>query len=257
MSDIEITRDGSVATVELRRGPNNFVDIQLIAEIADAYDELDADMAIRCIVLCSDGKHFSAGANLAQRVKDDGDSITQEATRHLYQEAHRLMSNAKPVVAAVQGAAVGAGIGLALTADFRVGCPEARFSANFARQGYHPGFGTTYTLERLVGPQKATWMHLTGERVGGEDALQMGLIDWLVPQDEVRAKAQQVAAEIAVSAPLSLVATRRTLREGMLEAFRKATYNEAFEQSLLRPTHDFKEGVAAMNERRRPGFKGH
>lgn len=257
MSDIKVTRDGHIATVELQRGPNNFVDIRLIAAIGDAYDELGADPEVRCIVLCSDGKHFSAGANLAERVKDDGDTITQEAQRHLYQEAHRLVGNTTPVVAAVQGAAVGAGIGLALTADFRVACPEARFSANFARQGYHPGFGTTYTLERLIGPQKATWMHLTGERVGGEDALAMGLCDWLVPQDQVRAKAIEVAQEIAISAPLSLTATRRTLRQGMLEAFRAATYAEAFEQNLLRPTHDFKEGVKAMNERRTPDFKGH
>ncbi|MGR3567870.1 MAG: enoyl-CoA hydratase/isomerase family protein [Pseudooceanicola nanhaiensis] len=255
MSDVTISRDGHVATVELQRGPTNFVDIDLIAAIGDAYEELDADDAIRCIVLGSQGKHFCAGANLGERVKDDGDSITQEATRHLYREAHRLMSNRKPVVAAVQGAAVGAGIGLALTADFRVGSAETRLSANFCRQGYHPGFGTTYTLPRVVGQQKAAWLFYTGERVPGEAALGMGLLDWLVPADELRAKAQEVAAEIAVSGPLAVEFTRRTLRSGMVEAFRQATYNEAFEQNLLRPTHDFKEGVTAMNDRRAPRFE--
>jgi len=256
MSDVTLTRDGHVAIVQLNRGPNNFVDIDAIAHLADAYEEVDADPELRAIVLCSDGKHFSAGANLGERVKDDGDSITQEAQRHLYKEAHRLMGNSKPVVAAIQGAAVGAGIGLALTADFRVGCPEARLSANFARQGYHPGFGTTYTLARVVGEQKATWMHLTGVRVPGEEALAMGLLDACVPQDQVRAKALEMAKEIALSAPLSIVSTRKTLRTGMLEKFIHATYNEAFEQNLLRPTDDFREGVKAMNERRDPDFKG-
>ncbi len=257
MSEVKITRDGHVATVELQRGPNNFVDIDLICQIADAYDEIDADKDLRAIVLCSDGKHFSAGANLAQRVKDDGDSITQEASRHLYQEAHRLMSNSKPVVAAVQGAAVGAGIGLALSADFRVGSPETRLSANFCRQGYHPGFGTTFTLPRLVGDQQAAWLFYTGRRVPGDEAYEMGMLDALVSSDEIRAKAAEMAAELAVSAPLAVQFTRKTLRNGIVDAFKQATYNEAFEQNLLRPTEDFKEGVKAMNERRVPNFKGY
>lgn len=256
MSEVQITRDGHVAIVELLRGPNNFVDIAAIAAIGDAYDELDADPECRAIVLCTEGKHFCAGANLAERVKDDGDSITQEAGRHLYQEAHRLISNAKPVVAAIQGAAVGAGIGLALTADFRVGCPEARLSANFARQGYHPGFGTTFTLPRVVGQQKAAWMFMTGERVPGEEAYDIGLLDALVELKEVRATAIRMAAEIAQSGPLAVTGLRRTLRMGFADGFKQATYAEHFEQSLVRPTEDFKEGVRAMNERRLPQFKG-
>lgn len=257
MSDVKITRDGHVGIVELQRGPNNFVDIAAIDAIANAYDELDADKECRAVVLCSEGKHFCAGANLAERVKDDGDSITQEAGRHLYQEAHRLVSNKKPVIAAIQGAAVGAGIGLALTADFRVGCPEARLSANFARQAYHPGFGTTFTLPRVVGQQKAAWMFMSGERVPGEEALEIGLLDRLVSQDQVRQTAIDMAKEIATSGPLAVQGVRKTLRMGFLDGFQRATYTEHFEQSLVRPTEDFKEGVIAMNERRTPVFKGY
>jgi len=257
MSDVTITRDGHIGIVELHRGPNNFVDIAAIAALGDAYDELDADRDIRALVLCSEGKHFCAGANLAERVKDDGDSITQEAGRHLYQEAHRLVSNAKPVVAAIQGAAVGAGIGLALTADFRVGCDASRLSANFARQGYHPGFGTTFTLPRVVGQQKAAWMFMTGERVPGAEALEIGLLDRLVDADAVRDTAIDMARDIATSGPLAVQGVRRTLRMGFADGFKQATYTEHFEQSLVRPTHDFKEGVVAMNERRTPNFKGY
>ena len=255
MSDVKLTRDGHVAIVELLRGPTNFVDIDLIAAIADAYDQVDADPELRATVLCSEGKHFCAGANLGERVKDDNDSITQEAGRHLYQEAFRLVSNAKPVVAAVQGAAVGAGIGLALTADFRVGSAQTRLSANFTRQGYHPGFGTTYTLPRVVGQQKAAWMFMTGLRVPGDEAFEMGLLDALVSSDEIRDTALTMARDIATSAPLAVEATRRTLRAGFADGFAQATYNEAFEQALVRPTEDFKEGVNAMTERRTPIFK--
>lgn len=257
MTDVSLTRDGHVAIVELTRGPNNFVDIDAIAALGDAYDTCDADRDIRAIVLCTEGKHFCAGANLAERVKDDNDSITQDAGRHLYQEAHRLVSNAKPVVAAIQGAAIGAGLGLALTADFRVGCAEARLSANFTRQGYHPGFGTTFTLPRVVGAQKAAWMFMTGERVPGEEAAKIGLLDRLVQQDAVRTTAIEMAQEIATSGPLAVQGLRRTLRMGLLDGFKQATYAEHFEQGLVRPTEDFKEGVRAMHERRTPVFKGY
>jgi len=154
----------------------------------------------------------------------------------------------------VQGAAVGAGVGLAVMADFRVACPEARFSTNFTRLGYHPGFGLTYTLPRLVGEQHAAMMMYTGRRLTGEEALAIGLVDYCVPLDQVRAKAFEVAAEIAGSAPLSIVATRETLRRGLAEAVARATEREYEEQDWLRNTADFKEGTKAMGERRPPNF---
>jgi enoyl-CoA hydratase/carnithine racemase len=141
-------------------------------------------------------------------------------------------------------------------ADFRVACPEARFSANFTRLGFHPGFGLTATLPRLIGTQNAAMMMYTGRRLTGEEALRIGLIDYLVAQDQVRAKATEVAAEIAGSAPLAIVATRETLRRGLADAVAQATEREYEEQDWLRNTADFKEGTKAMNERRPPDFQG-
>ena len=115
-------------------------------------------------------------------------------------------------MAAVQGAAVGGGLGLALMPDFRVACPEARFSANFARLGFVQGFGLTVTLPRLVGRQRAMEMFYTGRRVKGEEALRIGLCDDLVPQDRVRARARELAGEIAVSAPLAVRSIREMMR---------------------------------------------
>jgi enoyl-CoA hydratase/carnithine racemase len=130
-----VSLSGLVATVELRRPPNNFVSVAMIAELADQLERLDQEPNCRAIVVCSEGKHFSAGADLGSRGPDGREMVARG--RHLYKEAIRLWHTAKPIVAAVHGAAVGAGLGLAVMADFRVGCAEARFSANFTRLGFH------------------------------------------------------------------------------------------------------------------------
>ena len=156
----------------------------------------------------------------------------------------------------MHGPAVGGGLGLSLVADFRVTCAEARFSANFTRLGFHPGFALTYTLPRLIGVQKAALMFYTGRRLGGEEAVAIGLADVLVTQAEVREEALKLAGEIAVSAPLAVVSTRTTLRTGLVEQVRRAVAREGSEQSWQRQTEDFKEGIAAMAARRVPQFQG-
>ena len=250
---IGVSRDGMITIIEIRRGPNNFADTDMVAEIADVLEDMDRTRDCRAIVLCAEGKHFCAGVDFSNR-GPDGAAVGSTRGRHLYKEAHRLWRTGKPIIAAVQGAAVGAGLGLAVMADFRVTCPEARFSANFARMGYHPGFGLTATLPRLVGMQAASMLMYTGRRVPGDEALTLGLADYCVPLDEVRAKAVEVASEIAASAPLAVVATRETLRRGLADAVAQATEREYEEQDWLRKTADFREGIKAMAERRLPEF---
>ena len=187
-----------VATVEIRRPPHNFFDFALIRQIADTYEALDEDPACRAIVLCSDGKSFCAGADFGDgsQVQADGSvegAVNRVGIDHLYVEAVRVFRCRKPVVAAVQGAAIGGGLGLALSADFRVGCPETRFAANFTRLGFHPGFGLTVTLPRVIGQQKASLMFLTSRRIKGEEALEWGLLDDFTTLDKVRAHAWGLA----------------------------------------------------------------
>ena len=258
--DIGVSMDGHVATVEIRRPPNNFFDIALIQEIASALEALDEDGDCRAVVLAAQGKAFCAGANFG-----DGSELNSEGQRpgardivvqHLYMEGLRLFKTKKPIIAAVHGAAVGGGLGLAMVADFRVACPEARFSGNFTRLGFHPGFGLTVTLPLVVGPTKAALMFYTSRRVCGEEAYAIGLADVLVAQDQVRAAALALAAEIAENAPLGLMATRATMRGDLAERVRKATEHELKEQTALRKTDDFKEGVKATAERRLPNFSG-
>ena len=187
----------------------------------------------------------------------DGQRIDRDiAVQHLYIEGNRLFRTKKPIIAAVHGAAVGGGLGLAMVADFRVACPEARFAANFTRLGFHPGFGLTVTLPAVIGQTKAALMFYTSRRVNGEDAHAMGLVDVLVPQSEVRAAALKFAAEIAENSPLGLIATRATMRGDIADRVLKATEHELKEQTRLRKTDDFKEGVKAVAERRLPNFAG-
>jgi enoyl-CoA hydratase/carnithine racemase len=258
--DIAVDKTGHVALVEIRRPPNNFFDIALIQEIAGALEALDEDVECRAVVLAAQGKAFCAGANFGDGSTLDKDGqrpseLNREAAvQHLYLEAVRLFRTKKPIVAAVHGAAVGGGLGLAMVADFRVACPEARFAANFTRLGFHPGFGLTVTLPAVIGQTNAAMMFYTSRRVTGEDAHKMGLADVLVPQDQVRRAAMDLAAEIATNSPLGLISTRATMRDGLADRVRAATERELKEQSRLRKTDDFKEGVKATAERRLPNF---
>jgi enoyl-CoA hydratase/carnithine racemase len=255
--EVGVTIDGHIATVELRRGPNNFLDVSLIGQLADALEALDKNNMVRSIVLCADGKHFCAGANLGKRLADEeaGKKITVQP-KHLYHEAQRLTQTKKPIVAAVHGSAIGAGLGLALVADFRVTCKEARLAANFCAMGYHPGFGMTFTLPRTVGRQTAKWLLLTGKRIPGDEAVKMGLADRLVEQDQVRAVATEMAKELAKAGPLAVQAARETLHADWFSGFRASTEREAMMQNMLRETNDYKEGVKAGFDRREPVFTG-
>jgi len=262
-TDIGVEKAGHVTTIEIRRPPLNFFDISLINQIADALTDIDNDPEARAVVLAAQGKAFCAGANFsdparqeqeAREKSDPASSLGQIS--HLYLQAVRIFRNKKPIVAAVHGAAIGGGLGLAVSADFRVTCPEARFSANFTKLGFHPGFGLTTTLPELVGRNNAELIFYTSRRVTGEEATKMGLANVCVPQDQVRAAAMKLASEIAECSPLGLLSTRATMRAGLADRVLAATNHELAEQTRLRSTEDFKEGIKATAERRVANFKG-
>ncbi|MDA9392224.1 enoyl-CoA hydratase [Bradyrhizobium sp. CCBAU 45394] len=251
-NDVVATIEDLVGLVEIRRGPNNFFDVDLIEAIADAFTLLAADGTCRAIVLASEGKAFCAGADFSRRTGTGN----QGSGANLYRAAVRLFECPKPIIAALQGPAIGGGLGLALVADFRVAAPEARFAANFVKLGIHPGFGITATLPRLIGPQRASLMLYTGRRIRGEEAVTWGLADMLAPQDQLRAAACALAAEIAEAAPLAVLATRATIRKGIAELVRAQTEHELAEQTKLFATADYREGVRSVAERRPGRFVG-
>src|ERR1700750_1830052 len=260
--DIGVDKTGHVTTIEIRRPPLNFFDVSLINQIADALTDIDNDPAARASVLAAQGKASCAGANFGDPARKEAeeraksDPASNLPINHLYVQAVRIFRNKKPIVAAVHGAAIGGGLGLAVAADFRVTCPEARFAANFTKLGFHPGFGLTATLPDLVGKNNAELIFYTSRRVTGEEATRMGLANVCVPQDQVRAEAMKLANEIAECSPLGLIETRATMRAGLADRVLAATNHELVEQTRLRATEDFKEGVKATEERRVANFRG-
>lgn len=254
--DVAVTRlDGHVVQCEIKRPPNNFFDHQLIKDLADCFEDIDKHNDIRSIVLCAEGKHFCAGANFGSSVRAaELEQRTENDRNPLYDEAVRLFRCNKPVIAAVQGAAVGGGFGLALMADFRVVCPATRMTANFVKLGFTPGFGLTHTLERIVGAQRANLMFLTGRRINGETAQEWGLGDIYTDTDNVRSAAIELAQEIAENAPLALLSLREQMRPNIAEAVNDVTTIESREQKWLQQTSDHKEGIKAVAEKRAGNF---
>lgn len=252
-TELAIEQHGHVALLEIRRPPENYFDFALLHEIADAGTRLQNDGKTRAVVLASEGKHFCAGANFAPGgIGDDREA----ASRKLYTEAIRLFDLELPIIAAVQGSAVGGGLGLACAADFRVATASSRFTANFAALGFHHGFGLSATLPRIVGLQTAQDLLYTGRRIGGEEALGLGLVDRMADEGELRTTAIAWATQIADNAPLAVRAIRRTLRTSLADEVRAVLGHELAQQAALWATKDSEIGIAANLARTKPDFLG-
>ncbi|WP_374346514.1 enoyl-CoA hydratase/isomerase family protein [Phenylobacterium sp.] len=250
MPDLILGRDGKVATVRLARPPHNFFDIDLIRDIADALEANDKDPDVIVTLLSAEGRSFCAGADFTAR-EGSGSS-----SRSLYGEAERIFGRSKPLIAAINGPAVGGGLGLAVSADFRIASPAARFHCNFAMIGLHPGFALTATLPALIGVQKARHLMMSARRVSGEEAVEIGLADQLSGADTLDIDAMTFAQLVASRAPLALASIRGALPRIDRASARQAMENEAAVQADLYQTADFKEGVRANAERRQPLFEG-
>ncbi|MFD4351246.1 enoyl-CoA hydratase/isomerase family protein [Nocardia sp. NPDC058518] len=235
-----------IAVVELQRAPHNFFDEALLTELADTVSSFDADTDVRAIVLCSQGRHFCAGADLR--------GMGADGIRQVYRQALRLFGARTPIIAAVHGRAVGGGLGLAMAADFRVVAPDAQLTANFARLGFHHGFALSVTLPAAVGRQSGQDLLYTGRVVDGIEAAALGLCDQVA--EDPRAAATAYAREIAAAAPLAVAAIRATMRRSLLSEVITALDVEATAQAALLDTSDFAEGIAASVAKRQPTFTG-
>jgi enoyl-CoA hydratase/carnithine racemase len=252
--DLRVELEDGIGLLELRRPPANHFDEVLIGRLVEAARELDEVPRCRALVRASEGRHFCAGADFREGGDFAADRVS--AATRLYREAVRLFEIRTPIVAAVQGAAVGGGLGLACAADFRVADERTRFAANFALLGFHQGFGLSVTLPELVGRQAAADMLLTGRRVGGPEALRIGLADRLTEPGGQREAAFAWAREIAAAAPLAVRSIRATLRGDLARRVGEALDRELAEQERLWRTRDAAEGIAASLERRTPVFHG-
>ncbi len=225
--DVELSSEGAVAIVRICRPPHNFFDAQLVGAIADRIESVASTH--RAVVLHSEGRNFCAGANLQAAAT----SAFSRSGVHLYDEALRLFRQPLPVIAAIQGKAVGGGVGLALAADLRVGTPETKFSVPFAMIGTHQGFGLSVTLPDSVGLPVATDMLYTGRVVAGEEALRLGLLQRVVAADRLLEEARAVAAAIAAASPAAIGSIRTTMRGARLDDLVAAMAHERREQDRL------------------------
>jgi enoyl-CoA hydratase/carnithine racemase len=263
---------GTVAVVTLVQPPHNFVTEPVLRELADALER--AGSSHRAVVLASEGKSFCAGANFrspgapagsprnpADSPRGPADSPSSPATfedfaNALYTQAIRIFRLEVPLIAAIQGPAIGAGMGLALACDQRVGGPRAWQQANFVKLGIHPGFALSLTLPATVGLPLATDLMLTGRRIQPEEALRAGLLNRLAEEGEELQTAVDLASQVASGAPLALSATKATLKRALLDKLEATLAHEVSEQARLAATKDAAEGIAAMLERRDPVFSG-
>jgi enoyl-CoA hydratase/carnithine racemase len=253
---VAVDHDGDVAVVTLRRPPHNLITEPALRDLADALAGLDG--RARAAVVASEGRSFCAGADFrSEDAPDPTDGAGfEQRTGAFYAQAERIFAAPVPTVAAVQGAAIGAGFGLALACDVRVVGRRGWFQVNFVRLGIHPGFALSMTLPRAVGPGRAAELFLTGRRVDAEEAAHIGLAEHLAAEGEELAAACAIARQIAAGAPLAVRSTRATLRAGLVEEARAAMRHELAQQVSLAGTADAVEGVAAVLAGRDPAFEG-
>lgn len=241
-----------VATITLQRPPHNFIDSALLGSLANHLSALDSDASCRVTILRAEGRCFCAGADFGGAVA--GGKFPDSAA--IYREAMRLFRTTKPIIAAIHGPAIGAGVGLALAADFRIASESARFAVNFNRLGIHPGFGISFTLPHLVGMQQAARLLYTGQRIDAAEAQKIKLVDEVVPEDALVERAWALAIKIAESAPHAVQSTRATLRGNFADQVRAANEHELEVQIEQFQMEDFREGITAASERRAPAFTG-
>jgi enoyl-CoA hydratase len=224
MSLIILERSEGVATLTLNNpAERNTMTAELVSDIKQAMDEIEADQTIGAIIVTGAAPAFCAGANLGNLAEADGESLTK-----IYEGFLRIARTPLPTIAAVNGAAVGAGMNLALCCDVRIAAHRAKFDTRFLQIGLHPGGGHTWMFQNIVGPQATMAAVVFGEILDGHEAQRVGLVYKCVPDDELMATARVMAVR-AASAPRELaIVTKRTIQE----MANVATHDEAVAKEL-------------------------
>ncbi len=254
---IDYQLDGDVAVISLNR-PDRFnaLDAGLAAGTVDALDKAGGEA--RAVVLTGKGKAFCSGADLSQLMGDyetGGPDLAGLLNDVFHPMVNALANSKVPTVAAVNGVAAGAGLGIALGCDMRIMAESAFLTSSFTAIGLVPDSGTTWWLPRHVGVSKAIELTMTNKRVNAEEARSLGLCVEVVPDGEVVVRAVELAATLAAMVPDSLVTTRRLIRDAAALSFGEALEAEQVEQGRLGKTSEHREGVAAFLEKRKPDFR--
>jgi enoyl-CoA hydratase/carnithine racemase len=235
----------------------NALDASLAAALRSAVADVAADDSVRCVVVTGTGGAFCSGADLGGLLSADvGVLARREMLGAYYRTFLDLRELSVPTVAAVNGAAIGAGLNLALCCDLRVCAESARLGATFVRLGIVPGGGATWLLTRLVGPERAAHLVLTGSVVSAAEAVALGLASAAVPDASLAAEVDALTARIAANAPAAVRAAKRSLRLALDSSFDAVLEAEALAKAASQTSADAAEGWAAFREKRDPRFTG-
>lgn len=256
-----IENEGYVRTLRLNR-PDvlNSFNNDLLAALGKAVREAERDKAVRCLVITGAGRGFSAGqdlADVADKYKGDAPIELGSHLRDRYNGTiSKIRNMEKPVIAAVNGVAAGAGCSLALACDVRIAAESASFIEAFVHVGLVPDSGSTFFLPRLIGVSRALEMAITGRKVKADEALQIGLVNKVVPDGELAAETMKLAQQLAGLPPRAIGLTKRMMNRAWTAELDDQLEYEAMMQTTAGQTRDHREGVAAFLEKRKPSFTG-
>ncbi|GAB5555987.1 MAG: 2-(1,2-epoxy-1,2-dihydrophenyl)acetyl-CoA isomerase PaaG [Schleiferiaceae bacterium] len=254
---ISTVEENGVMTIQFNRADkyNSFVREMAFA-FHDALDRAAEEDSIRCIVITGSGKAFCAGQDLAEAIDPEGPELTKIVSEHYNPIITRIRSIEKPVIAAVNGVAAGAGANIALACDIVYATESAKFIQAFSKIGLIPDSGGTFFLPRLIGFQRASALMMTGDPVSAKDAVDMGMIYGVFSDDDFASSVKAVAEKMAVMPTLGLGLTKRLLNQSYSNNLQEQLHQEDVVQTEAGQSYDYNEGVQAFLEKRKPEFKG-
>ncbi len=247
----------AIATITLDRPEAlNALTVPVKVGLLDALRTIARDRSIRAVILTGAGRAFCAGQDLAEREEPEAAPLDVELRERYVPIVRAMAALDRPIVAAVNGVAAGAGMSLALACDLRIAAESARFVLAFGRIGLVPDSGASWWLPRIVGAGQAAELALLGGSVDAARALRIGLVTRVVPDAELGAAAREVAMTLAAGAPRAMAATRRLLAEAWTTDLEAALAAETEAQGILGRSPDHAEGLAAFRDKRPPRFTG-
>jgi enoyl-CoA hydratase len=255
---ILIDREDNVAVLTVNRPDKyNALNDQVVAEISAALDQLEADDDVRALIITGAGdKAFISGADIGmlQAFKSSPEAVSN--SRWGQAVTLKIESLPKPVIAAINGYALGGGLELAMACDIRIAADTARLGQPEINLGLNPGYGGTQRLPRLVGKGMAKLLILSGDMIDAEEALRIGLVERVVPLAELMAETKALATKLAAKPPLALAACKEAINLGLEADLERGLSIESLEFGVLSTTEDYREGTSAFLEKRKPVFKG-